>query len=215
MKLSGIDQLEPRASRPQHLDARQTLIGFRRFPPCIATCILYVASSCFTSRDVMPVRQFPITHMTGEDCKGDKAQACYEEGLALTAAGGSASDRTKGIALLTEACRSKVSAACGTLARRFKPPQKLSGENPRYTNEAAWDGVTGRVTIKCLLTTEGILKDCGVVAPRTQKEKEILETSGQAAALLKAVSTWRFTPAMFDGQPCEIEYVRQITMTLR
>ncbi len=199
----------------QRLGARPAQIDSRRFSRSLITCIVCMTCGCFTARDVMPAREFPITHMTGEDCKADKAQACYDEGLALTAAGSSAADRTRGIALMRRACGGKISAACGTLAERFKQPQKLSGQTPRYTREAVWDGVTGRVTLKCLLTTEGILKDCGVVAPRTEKEREILQSSRQAEEFLKTLSTWRFTPAQFDGQPCEIEYIHRIQMTLR
>lgn len=75
-----------------------------RFPRCLVTCVLCITCGCFTLRDVMPGREFPITHMAGEDCKADKAQACYEEGLALTAGGSSAADRTRGIALMRQAC---------------------------------------------------------------------------------------------------------------
>jgi len=177
--------------------------------------IIGTICGCFTYRDVSPGRPFPITRSSSEDCKADKAQACYEAGLALTEANSSTADRAKGITLLQQACTAKLSAACDTLERRFQPPKKISGASPRYTRAAVWDGVTGRITVKCLLTTAGILRDCAVVAPRTEKEREILETSGQAAELLKTISTWRYTPAQLDGQPCEIEYDFRVQLALR
>jgi hypothetical protein len=45
--------------------------------------IIGTICGCFTHRDVSPGRPFPITRSSSEDCKAGKAQACYEEGLAL------------------------------------------------------------------------------------------------------------------------------------
>src|SRR5260370_32107538 len=141
--MAGLNPLKPiRLGDPggmQRLGARWTQLDLRGFSCCLVTFIVCMTCGCFTARDATPGREFSITHLTGENCKADKAQACYEEGLALTAAGGSAADRTRGITLIRRACVAKISAACGTLAERFKEPQKLSGQSFRYASDAVWD----------------------------------------------------------------------------
>jgi hypothetical protein len=152
---------------------------------------------------------------SGQQCKRDEAAACYQKGLALTTNDASNTDRITGIALLQKACTEKLAEACETLNRRFKKPKKISGRLPVYTSRALWNGVEGRISVRCIVTENGVLRDCGVVAPRRKEEEEILRGSEMGPELLSALSTWRFTPATLDNQPCDTEYTFRINLSLQ
>lgn len=180
---------------------------------CLFASLLCVGSSCVTQKPVHG-SGMRIVHVASERCQGDRAQGCYEKGLEMATRGVTASERTHGVDLISEACGEKISAACDTLKQRLKPAERLSGRSPNYTNAAINLEITGTVTVKCIITVEGKLRDCEIFPPRTEEERELLRRSRLSAEILESLSTWRFTPALFDGQPCEAEYVPRINLSL-
>lgn len=176
--------------------------------------ILAAALSCATPRELPDDTAIEWLSATGDDCSGKEAQPCYQKGLALITSNTSTTDRIAGIALLHRACRAKLDDACQTLERRFKEPKRLSGRIPTYPTGALLKGVQGTIFARCITTEKGTLRDCAVIAPRTKQEQEIITNTELGVEILSALSTWRFTPAALDSQPCETEFIYKVTYQL-
>lgn len=174
----------------------------------LCATLLCVGSSCVTGNKAVLIfgTGIQINPVASERCQGDRAQGCYEKGLELAARAVTIRERTVGVDLIFQACGARTVAACNTLRRRLKPPEPLSGRTARYTLEATYLELSGTVVIKCVMTAEGKLRDCEIHSSHTLKHRELLRVSGLEAEIFETLSTWRFTSALFDGQPCEIEY---------
>jgi len=186
------------------------LISSRRIAHSLLILTAAAGTMCVAPQDLAQGGHMEFVPPAGERCKGNEAVACYQKGLALTTGNASNTHRIAGIALLEKACTEKLAAACDTLSRRFTKPKKISGRYPTYPTRALWNGVEGQISVRCIMTEKGVLRDCGVIAPRSKQEEEILRGSELGPELLSALSTWRFTPATLDGQPCAIEHTFRV-----
>jgi TonB family protein len=84
-------------------------------------------------------------------------------------------------------------------------PVKISGEPPVYTEVARRARATGVVIVEVVIDAAG-----NVSSPRVLKPLPF----GLDAAAIKAVQTWKFTPAMFRGQPVAVYFVLTVNFQL-
>ncbi|XXF79084.1 TonB family protein [Myxococcaceae bacterium GXIMD 01537] len=106
----------------------------------------------------------------------------------------------------------------GTLVRRepeqrpagvlpFEPtmtrPEKVSGPAPAYTPEALEQRVQGQLLARCVLSREGAVRTCRILKPLPPLEE----------AVLTALCASRYTPALSNGQPVDVEYTFNIRLT--
>ncbi|WP_257451358.1 energy transducer TonB [Archangium lipolyticum] len=75
-------------------------------------------------------------------------------------------------------------------------PQRVSGREPRLTEEARAARVRGTALVRCVVTREGQVKGCKMLNGLPYMDQELLET----------VSTWRVTPVTQQGRPVDVEY---------
>jgi len=83
-------------------------------------------------------------------------------------------------------------------------PEQIFGRYPRYTPEALLWRVQGHAVVKCVITVEGALTNCKIIKPLPYMDREILS----------ALSTWRFKPSTFCGEPINVDYVFNINLVL-
>jgi TonB family protein len=67
---------------------------------------------------------------------------------------------------------------------------------PSYTREASAARSEGTVSVRCIITTDGTLKDCRIA-------KSVPYMDG---AVLEALSRWKYTPVTFQGRPVSVYY---------
>jgi protein TonB len=79
----------------------------------------------------------------------------------------------------------------------FTRPTQLAGMFPAYTRKALEARQEGKVIARCVLTTLGFLVDC-----RIEQSSAPLQND----AVLAALTTHRYTPAMFRGHPQAVFY---------
>ena len=80
-------------------------------------------------------------------------------------------------------------------------PSMLSGPNPEYTDEAVERGVEGTMTLRCIVDAQGRVHGCKV-----QKGLPFMDR-----AVIKALESRKYKPAMSQGKPVDVFY----TFTLR
>lgn len=86
--------------------------------------------------------------------------------------------------------------------KTMKDPVFLSGPVPRYTQEALRTESQGVVVTKCVVTVNGEVANCRVL-------ESFDPSMGQSVK--KALEQRRYTPAMKDGKPVEVEYTFKAT----
>ena len=87
---------------------------------------------------------------------------------------------------------------------RMTRPVKLSGPDPEYTDQAIEHEIQGTVVVKCVVTTEGIVKQCRVLHSLPFMDKVVVD------ALLRR----RYSPAMVQGKPIEVDFTFTIRLKL-
>lgn len=68
----------------------------------------------------------------------------------------------------------------------------ISKPEPLYTEEARANRVTGTVVLRCVLTTDGVVRHCLIVKALPL---------GLTEQSINAAKKTKFVPAMIDGQP--------------
>jgi len=76
-------------------------------------------------------------------------------------------------------------------------PQRLSGGELRLPPEAIAQGVHGVVLARCLVTVEGVLKDCRILKSPPRVD----------AAVLDYLRRGRYSPITYNGKPVAAHYV--------
>ena len=77
-----------------------------------------------------------------------------------------------------------------------KPRPSRTNKPPTYPKRAARDGITGKITLKILLSKEGRVLKSRVTQ---SMPKNVFDD-----AALTAVASWTFEPAMYNGEPVQI-----------
>lgn len=76
-------------------------------------------------------------------------------------------------------------------------PSLLSQTSPKYSREAAAAKVSGLMLVKCVITLSGSLRNCRIVKGLPFMDQ----------AVLAALSTWQYSPIVYQGHPVSVEYV--------
>ncbi|GAC1347708.1 MAG: hypothetical protein NVSMB23_27410 [Myxococcales bacterium] len=84
------------------------------------------------------------------------------------------------------------------------PPTKVSGPNPEYTRQALDHEVEGLMMIRCVVTVEGVVKDCRVTRGLPFMDRAVVE----------ALERRRYKPALLMGRPVEVDYTFKIRLAL-
>ena len=79
----------------------------------------------------------------------------------------------------------------------MKRPTPIAQPAPVYTREASAVKAAGVVTVRCIITVEGTLKDCRVLHGVPYMD----------GAVLEALARWKYTPVTFQGRPVSVYYV--------
>ena len=82
-------------------------------------------------------------------------------------------------------------------------PTLLSKSDPTYTKEAMAARVEGLAIAKCVITLEGSLTNCRLIKALPFMDK----------AILASLTTWKYTPVMFQGRPVSVDYVINIKLS--
>ena len=75
-------------------------------------------------------------------------------------------------------------------------PTPIVQPAPVYTREASAARSEGTVSVRCIITVEGTLKDCRIAKGVPYMDKPVLE----------ALSQWKYTPVTFQGRPVSVFY---------
>lgn len=87
----------------------------------------------------------------------------------------------------------------GCAASQNRPMQLISGSGPIYPAQAKADGAEGSVVVRYGVSLDGRVIDARVESARPEGIFE--------EAALTAVRSWRYNPALKDGQPIAVENV--------
>jgi TonB family protein len=78
----------------------------------------------------------------------------------------------------------------------LRPPRLISGADPYYPRAARKAGIQGAVTLMCVITSTGTVRDIIVVdSLDPMLDEEAIE----------AVKKWKFKPAKKDGRPVSVK----------
>ena len=87
-------------------------------------------------------------------------------------------------------------------------PRPIAMPAPHYTSEAMRARIQGRVSLSCVVNTEGMCEDIRVT--------ESLDTvNGLDAEAVWTAMQWRFTPGTVNGKPVKVRIVIQLQFNLR
>jgi TonB family protein len=83
--------------------------------------------------------------------------------------------------------------------------QKISGDNPKYPEEARAKKIQGTVVLGVIIGKDGAVENIRV-------EKTPAESLAKSA--IEAVRTWRYRPYLLNGDPIEVETTVNVTYNL-
>ncbi|MFY1828063.1 TonB family protein [Myxococcus fulvus] len=111
----------------------------------------------------------------------------------------------KPVAARTETVRARASGPI-QLPESAKPPVELSGNlQPEFPQQARAAGREGLVVLKLVVTERGEVRDVTVL----RGEEPFV------SAAMRAVSTWRYQPALLEGRPISVYRVVKVPFRLR
>lgn len=85
---------------------------------------------------------------------------------------------------------------------RMTRPEKLSGPQPFYTQQALEQNIQGQMLARCILTREGTVRSCRILKPLPVMDEEVL----------LSLCSSRYTPALDGGQPVDVEYTFNVRL---
>lgn len=89
-------------------------------------------------------------------------------------------------------------------AGKMTAPRMIDGAPIEYPTPALQAHVEGTMIVQCVITTAGSVEQCRTIKPLPYMED----------AVLKALTSRRYTPVLVDGSPVAVKYVFQIRMVL-
>jgi protein TonB len=84
------------------------------------------------------------------------------------------------------------------------PPRMLAGPAPEYTREALEREIEGTMLVKCVVTTQGIVRTCRVLKSLPFMDRAVIE----------ALEHRRYAPALLRGRPVDVDYTFRVHLTL-
>jgi protein TonB len=91
------------------------------------------------------------------------------------------------------------------ITENVTPPQPLSNAPPPYPPEAKAAGIEGTVVVKFVVTEQGTVTNVQVLRGPPELHQTVITT----------VKTWRFRPAMLDGQPVAVTKVQPLRFRIK
>jgi len=91
------------------------------------------------------------------------------------------------------------------ITENVTPPQPVSTPAPPYPPDAKAAGIEGTVVVKFVVTEQGLVTNVQVLRGPPEFQQTVLAT----------VKTWRFRPAMLDGQPVSVTKVQPLRFRIR
>jgi TonB family protein len=88
------------------------------------------------------------------------------------------------------------------------PPRVIVSPPPRYTRDAVRARIQGRVTLQCVVNTNGICEDITVI-------RSLDSVHGLDEEAVNAAFQWRFAPGTRNGQPVKVRIVIEVDFNLR
>lgn len=141
----------------------------------------------------------PPTAVDPGECAKDGGVACYEKGRALLESRNPDSAQ-ESMDYVDRACAAGLEKACDLSDLAFKAPERISGRSPHTTRRVRQEHVSGTVTVRCILGTDGRLRDCAVLQ----------SVPGMDAEVLDSAASRRYRPATWGGNPVEIPFDIQL-----
>jgi protein TonB len=84
-------------------------------------------------------------------------------------------------------------------------PSRIGGPEIQYSREAREAKVEGTALVKCVITPSGSLSGCTLV-----KSLPFMDQ-----AIMSAVTQWKMTPVVFNGQPVSVSYTIPIRLKIQ
>jgi len=133
-------------------------------------------------------------------CIAERASRCTDQGLAMIDPAADPKNPHRAAQLLGAACQQGDARACTTLDTRFVGPKRLD-PIPQDIGHGLPHASASYGEIACTVTVEGEAIKC----------RSILN-GGYNSIYVEALLRNRYTPAKFDGQPFESEYVERYVL---
>jgi TonB family protein len=89
-------------------------------------------------------------------------------------------------------------------AEGMTPPVFISGPDIQYTDEALDREIEGTMSVKCIVTVEGVVKGCRVLKSVPFMDRAVVE----------ALQHRKYAPVTFEGKPVEAEYIFAIRLKM-
>jgi TonB family protein len=83
--------------------------------------------------------------------------------------------------------------------------QKISGDNPKYPEEARAKKIQGAVVLDVIIGKDGVVENIRV---------QTTPAESLAKSAIEAVRTWRYRPYLLNGDPVEVETTVRVTYNL-
>ncbi len=99
-------------------------------------------------------------------------------------------------AAVVELVHSVPALSSGGGGGRMVPPKFLGGPSPGYTQKAIEREVEGVMEVRCVVGTDGRVRDCQVLRSLPFMDRAVIE----------ALEQRRYTPATLGGEPVEVYY---------
>ena len=90
------------------------------------------------------------------------------------------------------------------LTEEMEPPVRLSGRDPEWTRDAIERSPGGLGVVRCVVSREGVLRDCRILKGVAFMDEQILA----------ALQTHRYRPAMSGGRPVSVHYVLKFKLVV-
>lgn len=166
--------------------------------PRAALVVLLCCAACATpgKKDIAPI---PARVVDPGECAQDKGTACYDKGRALLESRNPDSAQ-ESMEYIDRACAAGLEKACDLSDLAFKAPRRIAGRAPHTTRQVRQEHRSGTVSVRCILGTDGLLRDCAVLQ----------SVPGMDAEVLDSAASRRYEPATWGGNPVEIPFDIQI-----
>jgi periplasmic protein TonB len=84
------------------------------------------------------------------------------------------------------------------------PPAMISGPTIQYTDKALEREVQGLMIVKCVVTVDGVVRECRVVQSLPFMDRAVID----------ALERRHYKPALLQGRPIEVDYTFKIRLNL-
>lgn len=193
---------------PQILEAFQTsseppLVSFTPLAPSLTRVTSVTPVAAATEPAIVQPREVAVLELAAESTTGSESTAVQP--ISATGGGDGLS------AIVDPAADSGFAGAAGAESLRFvpgtmTPPRILFRSEPRYPELARRVRKEGVVVIEAEIGRDGVVRSARAVNPALG--------FGLEASALEAVSSWRFTPASYQGRPVPVLYNLTVRFTL-